>query len=263
MRMRDVGLQGLTSLGRWKSTFLVALVVFSASTSSAAPEKYDFKLKMSQDKQLCPAITEVLSSEYTRHAIDAAPSHNWFIQWQTFDTLSDQLWEEPWFHDSSCQKYRWATFDIDNDGQSEIVIKISGCLGGKLTDDLLIFSGDEAKEHIYQTLMDLFAPSPSDSVQGKINRERQRLIGKISLSGEMYELRKLPSFKDKRGRNELDMYHAIGGQVRIYPFVFDAHTYLNMHGNYGSTWHVIARYGPGEKTPLGLEDICYIRRLKQ
>lgn len=258
MRMRNVGLQDLTSLGRWDWAFLVALVMFPASTASAAPENYDFKLKMSQDKQLCPAITEVLSAEYTRHAIDASPSHDWFIQWQTFDTLDDQLWKEPRFEDSSCHMYRWAMFDIDNDGQPEIVIKISGCLGGKLTDDLRIFRGDEAKEHIYQTLMDLYAPS--DSVQGKINRER--LIGKISLSGEMYELRKLPSFKDKRGRNELDMYHAIGGQVRIYPFVFDAHTYLNMHGNYGSTWHVIARYRPGEKTSHGLEDVCYIRRLK-
>jgi hypothetical protein len=146
--------------------------------------------------------------------------------------------------DTSCHIDRWAIFDIDNDGQSELVIKRSGCLGGKLTDELLVFRPDEAREHIYQALMDPFTPSES-------------LIGKISLTGEMYELKKLPTFKDKRGRNQL---RAIGGQVRIYPFVFGAHTYLNLHGDYGSTWHVIAQYRPGEKTLRELEDLCYVRR---
>lgn len=259
--MKNVGLQDLTSIGRWKWAFLVALMVFPASFASAGPQNYDFKLKMSQDKQLCPAIAKVLSAEYTRNAIDAPPSHNWFIQWQTLDTLGEQLWEEPRFKDSSCRKYRWATFDVDNDGQPEIVVKNSWCLGGQLSDDLLIFRGDEAKEHIYQTLMELFAPS--DSVQGRINRER--LIGKISLTGETYELKRLPSYKNKRryGREEL---HLIGGHGYIHPFLFGGNTYLNLHSpccdDDRTAWHVIARYRSGEKTPRGLEDLCYIQRLK-
>lgn len=262
--MGPVRLEDLISIGRWKWAVLVALVAFPASFSSAAPEKYDFKLKMSQDKELCPAITKVLSAEYKRFAIVVPPSHDWFtaIQWQALDTLGEQFRNEPQFMDTSCHIDRWATFDIDNDGQPEVVIKRSGCLGGILSDDLLIFRGDEAREHIYQTLMDPFAPS--DSVQGKINRER--LIGKIDLTGESYALKKLPPFKNKRryGREEL---HAIGGQVFIHPFLFGGYTYLNLHSpccdDDRSAWHVIAQYRPGEKTPQGLEDLCYIRRLER
>ena len=57
-------IDGLTLVGRLNWTTMVVLVALSASMAGAAPENYDFKLKMSQDKDLCPAITKVLSSEY-------------------------------------------------------------------------------------------------------------------------------------------------------------------------------------------------------
>jgi hypothetical protein len=257
--MRPEHWQDLTLIGRWKWAVLVALVAFPASFSSAAPEKYDFKLKMSQDKELCPAITKVLSATYS---FDAPPSHDWFtaIQWQTLNTLGEQFRDEQRLSIAPCLGDSWATFDIDNDGQPEIVIKTRCNLGGIPSDGLLVFRSDEAREHIYQTLMDRFAPS--DSVQGEINRER--LIGTIDLTGETYELRKLPTFEWQRGRHRL---HYISGVVHIHPFRVETHTFLSLVGlccnEDGSAWHVIARLRPGEKTHQGLEELCYIRRLKR
>jgi hypothetical protein len=243
-----VKLQALTSKGRW-NVFLTALVVFSASVSSAAPEKYKFALKMSQDKQLCPAITKVLSTTYS---LTASPTHDWFtaIQWQALDTLGEQFRDESNFMDTWCHIDRWAIFDIDNDGHPELVIKRSGCLGGIFSDNLFIFRSDEAREYIYQVLIDPLTPS-------------DRLIGKFGLTGKMYELKKLPPFKNKR-RYDREQLHAIGGQVSIHPFLFAGHTYLNLHSpccdDDGSAWHVIAQYRPGEKTLPELEDLCYVWR---
>ena len=226
---------------------MFALVVFPASVSSAAPEKYDFKLKMSQDKQLCPAITKVLSATYS---FDVPPSHDWFtaIQWQELGTLGEQFRDEPLPINQPCFGDRWAKFDIDNDGQPEIVIKRRCNLGGIPSDILLIFRGDETRERIYQILMDPFTPSDS-------------LIGKIDYTGETYELRKLPMFKWKRDRNRL---HYITGVVFIHPFLFGNQTYLSLHGpccnEDGSAWHVIARYRGMEKSLPQFEDVCYIRR---
>lgn len=113
-QMANVSVQELTSIRRWKWAVLFALVVFPASVSSAAPEKYDFKLKMSQDKQLCPAITKVLSATYS---FDVPPSHDWFtaIQWQELGTLGEQFRDEPLLINQPCFGDRWAKFDIDNE----------------------------------------------------------------------------------------------------------------------------------------------------
>jgi hypothetical protein len=77
----------------------------------------------------------------------------------------------------------------------------------------------------------------------------------------MYELRKLPPFKDKRGRTQL---HTIGGQAFINPFILSNNIYISMHdpccNEDGSAWHLIARYRGMEKSLPQFEDVRYIRR---
>jgi hypothetical protein len=234
MKQRRIGL-GLV-LG------LLSLLWGVAITEGKGPHHFYFKLKMSEDKTLCPAITEVLAEEYSEHWIQDPPRHEWFIQWEPVRSLGEQFQDASVFHETDCHLLRWAQFDIDNDGRTEIVIKLSGCLGGIRSDTLSIFRSDAPRSGIYDKLV-----NPS-----KINQEG--LLGELSYTGEWYELKKLPPFKDKRGRSQL---HGIGGKVWIHPFLFDGQTYLNLHGLSGM--HVIARYRRGENK-FSLEDVCYIDR---
>ncbi|MCC6965839.1 MAG: hypothetical protein IT391_06090 [Nitrospira sp.] len=232
---------------------LFLLVVALAVPTGAVGDAYDFKLVMSQDKNLCPAISEVLSTEYSAIGIQDPPRHEWFVKWEPLSGLNEQFREEPQFNDDHCSIYRWAMFDIDNDGQAELVIKWSACLGGIRSDHVYIFRSDEPREGISETLLDR---APWDSTQGKVNRER--LLGQINYTGQWYELRKLPPFKDDRGHSQL---HGIGGKVWIYPFMFGGQTYLNLHGLSGM--HVIARYKRPGKIGEKLEDVCYVDRRKR
>lgn len=227
---------------------LLWLLCGAVLTEGKGPDHFYFTLKMSEDKTLCPAITEVLAAEYNDHFIQDPPHHEWFVQWEPVRSLGEQFQDESVFHETACHVLRWAQFDIDNDGRPEIVIKLSGCLGGIRSDTLSIFRSDAPRSGIYDKLV-----NPS-----KIDQEG--LLGEVSYTGEWYELKKLPLFKGKRGGMQL---HGIGGVVWIHPFVFGGKTYLNLHGlccdEGGSAWHVIARYRwDGAKSSL--EEVCYVER---
>jgi len=236
---------------------LLCVLLGATLTEGKGPHQFSFKLKMSEDKKLCPAITQVVSDEYNDHWIQDPPRHEWFVQWESVRSLGEQFRDDPEFNDDHCSLYRWAQFDIDNDGQVELVIKWSACLGGIRSDTLYIFRSEEPRAGIYETVRNPFAPS--DSPQGKINRER--LLGQLSYTGQWYELKKLPLFKGKRGGMQL---HGMGGVVWIHPFVYGGKTYLNLHDlccdEGGSAWHVIARYRRDETNSTQLEDVCYIER---
>ena len=86
----------------------------------------------------------------------------------------------------------------------------------------------------------------------------------IDYTGETYEIKKLPLFQWKQGRNRL---HYLSGTVFIHPFVFNAEVYLSLHGlccnEDRSAWHVIARYRQGATNLQQLEDVCYVQRRKR
>jgi len=228
---------------------LLWLLWGAALTEGKGPDHFYFTLKMSEDKRLCPAITEVLADEYTEHWIQDPPRHEWFVQWESLRSLGEQFWDEPRFNDDHCSLYRWAQFDIDNDGQVELVVKWSACQGGIRSDMLYIFRGDAPRSRIYDKMMD------------KTKRDQEGLLGELSYTGQWYELKKLPLFKGKRGGMQL---HGMGGVVWIHPFMFGGQTYLNLHDlccdEGGSAWHVIARYRRDEAKSTQLEEVCYIER---
>lgn len=232
---------------------VILLVVLSAAWSVSASEFYEFKLAMSKDKKLCPAITKVLSEEYSRIGIEYAPEHEWFqaIQWQSLVSLGEQFKEDRLFRDEPCRIYRWAKFDLNNDDKSDIIVKWSGCLGGIASDTLYIFSGTETAAEIHKALIDPFTPSDV-------------LMGKIDYTGDTYYLRQLSPYKRKRGSMEL---HSVAGQFFLHPFVFENATFLNIHGvccdDSGKAWHVVAKYKQVEKGQRELDDVCYIERLSR
>lgn len=246
-------MQGMAVRRSLKWTVMTALLSLPVCAASAAVESYDFKLRMSEDEKLCLAITEVLAKEYSNAFVQLPPRHEWFIRWNVLDSLGEQFRDEPRFIDDGCSLYRWAQFDIDNDGRVEIVIKWSACLGGVRSDTLYVFHGEEARDRIYQAIMNPFALS--DSPQRE--KSRARLLGKISYTGEIYELKKLPPFKNKHGHEE---FPSIGGKVFVHPFLFEGQTYLNLYGLSGM--HVIARYRQTEKISEQLDDVCYVDRTK-
>jgi hypothetical protein len=60
------------------------------------------------------------------------------IKWKP---LSETLGEK--FEDNHCNIDRIATFDLNNDGHSDIVVKFSGCFKSRLTDYIFFLNVDE------------------------------------------------------------------------------------------------------------------------
>jgi hypothetical protein len=58
---------------------LLSVLWGGAITEGKGPHHFYFKLKMSEDKKLCPAITDVLAEEYNEHWIQDSPRQEWFI----------------------------------------------------------------------------------------------------------------------------------------------------------------------------------------
>lgn len=150
------------------------------------------------------------------------------MKWKPIRSLGEQFKDESIFRETDCHILRWAKFDIDNDGQSESVVKRSGCLGGILSDRLYIFQSEDPRKDIYQTFMKPMTNS---------------LVGMIDYTGDTYELKELLPFNWKPGRQRL---HHVSGIVFVHPFTFNGVTYLDLHGlccnEDQSAWHIIARY---------------------
>ena len=55
---------------------LLGVLLTGVITEGAASEQFKFILRWSQDKKLCPAITQALSDEYNDHWIQDPPLHD-------------------------------------------------------------------------------------------------------------------------------------------------------------------------------------------
>ena len=134
-----------------------------------------------------------------------------------------------------CSSLDKAIFDLDNDGQSDLVIKTTFCMKGAPSDSFYMFPADSAvlDQSTWQDLSPLLA-TPD----------------KFERTGGTYPLTSLRIEKTTAPPVLTTLF-------AIQPFVLDGVTYVSL-ADARREWIVIAKYLKGER----FEDQCYLRATK-
>ena len=129
-----------------------------------------------------------------------------------------------------CSSLDKAMFDLDNDGQQDLVVKTTFCMKGSSSDSFYMFPADSAvlEQANWQDLSPLLATND-----------------KFERTGGTYPL---TSFPMENGSSALTALFA------LHPFVLDGVTYVSLTDARGE-WIVIARYLRGEQ----FQELCYLR----
>lgn len=235
-----------------RRAIIIAAVYIFAATATAWATVYE--MVMSKDETLCPIIFSSLNEDLTKRGEIHYATHKVTpaITWRRMAELGSPL------KDTECEQFRWAKFDINNDGKEDLVVKYSRCLDERLNDALYFFEAKYQGLKAVRTAQEFFKDY---GVTG---------IGHLKLRG--YFLNELPasheSFGDEQIRTELVLN----------PFRFNNVTYLHidpmMPNQFNSYLHVVSKYErealpPLDKrqsdpiqfgqNPKGLQDVCYFK----
>jgi len=135
---------------------------------------------------------------------------------------------------SHCSSLDKAMFDVNNDGQQDLVVKTTFCMKGSPSDSFYMFPADSAvlEQANWQDL------SPLLTTPDKFER-----------TGGRYPLSALPmsSVSSKEPP-------ALSTMFTLQPFIMDEKTYVTLTDGRGE-WLVIAKYLRGDQ----FEDQCYLR----
>jgi hypothetical protein len=133
-----------------------------------------------------------------------------------------------------CSSLNQATFDLDNDGQPDLVVKSTFCMKGSPSDSLYVFSADSTVlDHAHwQDLSPLLA-TPD----------------KFERTGGVYPLTQISEEETGVSRTPL------AGVFTVQPFILDGSAYVSLTDS-RAEWAVIAQYRGGDR----FEDQCYLRR---
>jgi hypothetical protein len=132
-----------------------------------------------------------------------------------------------------CSSLDKAMFDLDNNGQSDLVVKTTFCMKGSPSDSFYMFPADSAvlERASWQDLSPLLA-TPD----------------KFERTGGSYPLTQLPTEETGVSRTTLT------GVFTVQPFMLDGNAYVSLTDG-RAEWTVIAKYRRGER----FEDQCYLR----
>ncbi len=133
-----------------------------------------------------------------------------------------------------CSSLDKAMFDLNNDGQQDLVVKTRFCMKGSPSDSFYMFPADSAvlEQANWQDLSSLLA-TPD----------------KFERTGGLYQLSGLPmpSVASK-------VLPALSTMFTLQPFIMDEKTYVTLTDGRGE-WMVIAKYLRGDR----FEDECYLQ----
>ena len=194
-----------------------------------------YALVMSKDTKLCNAMLNLYNKDMNDYGELRYGQHKVFtkIKWQPVGTSSAEQ----------------ARFDINNDGNNELVVKYTwGNLRGAPDDSLYFF------------------PSNSDVLtklrpgQGGL-KALSDTTNKLDL--QTYALKNLPEPLEKQvvvnirkklseSVKNLDLKPSIGGHFILRPLIFDEISYISMT-DITSEWIVIGKYKQADE----MQDICY------
>jgi hypothetical protein len=231
--------------------FIVAMLIGAGVAWSGATA---YEMVMSKDEKLCPTVLTALNKDLAelgeiRYATHQATP---VIHWHSMKELVSPL------ESTECEQFRWAKFDINNDGKDALVVKYSVCLDEKLTDELYMFDAGYGGLKDVRDRPEFF------------KAYRKSGIGSLKLGD--YWLTELPTshegFGDERIKTELVLT----------PFRFNGATYLHidpmMPNEFNVYLHIVTKYTredlpPPEKrradpiphgqSPKGLQDVCYFK----
>ena len=132
-----------------------------------------------------------------------------------------------------CSSLDKAMFDVNNDGQQDLVVKTTFCMKGSPSDSFYMFPADSAvlEQANWQDLSPLLA-TPD----------------KFERTGGAYPLTQLSVEESDVNRTPLT------GVFTIQPFMLDGSAYVSLTDG-RAEWTVIAKYLRGER----FEDQCYLR----
>lgn len=206
---------------------VVGFFVFTMSVGAAWAAERGYQLVASKDSKLCARALEAF-----REDVD----DRWRLRYQ--HEIFRQI---PWKpvelkgqgpktrHCSSLDK---AVFDLDNDGQSDLVVKTTFCMKGSPSDSFYMFPANSAvlEQANWQDLSPLMA-TPD----------------KFERTGGAYPLTQLPIEETGVSRTTL------AGVFTVQPFMVDESAYVSLTDG-RAEWTVIAQYrGNGR-----FEDLCYL-----
>lgn len=176
-----------------------------------------YTLMMSKDAKLCNSMLALYNGDMKAHGKIMYEQHEMFtkIKWQVDSEL----------------ELTHAFFDINNDGENELVIRFDAMLRGIDIDNLLIYPAES-------NVLSKMKPG-AGGLRGLFDTQNQL----FSSGNQMYYLKDLPKM------SEVDW---VGGTFVLKPFIREGTSYISMTDQ-TPRWVVIAQYKQAEE----LQDICY------
>jgi hypothetical protein len=208
--------------------FVFGFLVCMISAGVAWAGERGYQLVAGMDSKLCVKVLEAF-----REDVD----DRWRLRYQ-HEIFRQIVWKPVELKGQGpktrhCSSLNQATFDLDNDGQLDLVIKSTFCMKGSPSDSFYRFpDGSTVLEQAnWQDLSPLLA-TPD----------------KFERTGGIYPLTQIPIEEPGVSRMPLN------GVFTVQPFVLDGIAYVSLADG-RAEWTVIAKYLGGER----FEDQCYLR----
>jgi hypothetical protein len=204
------------------------LLVFMISAGVAWAGERGYQLVASRDSKLCARVLDAF-----REDVD----DRWRLRYQ-HEIFRQITWKPVELRGQGpktrhCSSLNQAMFDLDNDGQPDLVVKTTFCMKGSPSDSFYMFPADSAvlEQANWQDLSPLLA-TPE----------------KFERTGGAYPLTQLPAEETGVNRTPLT------GVFTVQPFILDGSAYVSLTDG-RAEWTVIAQYRGGGR----FEDFCYLR----
>ena len=205
------------------------LLAFMMSVGVVWAGERGYQLVVGRDSKLCARVLEAFREDVDDRG-RLRYQHEIFrqITWKPVELKGQGPKTR---HCSSLDK---AMFDLNNDGQQDLVVKTTFCMKGSPSDSFYMFPADSAvlEQANWQDLSPLLA-TPD---------KFERTGGRYQLSGLS-----MPSEADKQ-------LSALSTMFTLQPFIMDEKTYVTLTDGRGE-WMVIAKYLRGDQ----FEDACYLQ----
>jgi len=213
---------------QFKKQLVFGLLVFMMSGGVAWAGERGYQLTVGRDHKLCARVLEAFREDGDDRR-RLRYQHEIFrqIAWKPVELKGQGPKAR---HCSSLDK---AVFDLNNDGQPDLVIKTTFCMKGGPSDSFYMFPADSTvlEQVNWQDLSPLLA-TPD----------------KFERTGGTYPLTQLSPEESGMSRTPLT------GVFTVQPFMLDGRAYVSLTDG-RAEWIVIAKYLRGER----FEDQCYLR----
>lgn len=203
-------------------------LVFIMSVGVAWAGERGYQLVAGRDSKLCVKVLEAF-----REDVD----DRWQLRYQ-HEIFRQITWKPVELRGQGpktrhCSILNQAIFDLDNDGQLDLVVKSTFCMKGNPSDSFYKFSAESAvlEQANWQDLSPLLAT-----------------LDKFERTGGAYPLTQLPL--GEAGKSPA----TLTGVFTVQPFMVDGTVYVSLT-DARAEWAVIAKYLRGEQ----FEDQCYLR----